>query len=142
MVVDFWMLIFVSKKYLTLIHYCKENNEKQNNEKKNENCKVLEPGNVKVTRDIKGNEAEILLYIINNESFLHDINRAKGNKFLQVISECLTTQIDSLNSIIESKVLKNRGSMCERETTINNEATLGLRKKPIGPVTSLVKVNE
>jgi hypothetical protein len=32
--------------------------------------------------------------------------------------------------------------MCERETRINNETTLGFREKPIGPTASFVEMNK
>lgn len=103
---------------------------------------TLLPSNLKVTGNIKGNKAELLLNIINDKSLLHYINRPKRNQLFEIIGQCFPSQIDSLHSIIQCEVLKHRGGMCEWKPTIHHKAALSSGYKTFRPSTSLIEMNQ
>lgn len=100
------------------------------------------PSNLEVTRNVEGDEAELLFDIVHEEGFVHDIDGAIGDQLLEVIGEGLTTKVNTLGGIVDGEVLEHRGSMCEGESTVDDEAALGLGDDASGPKTGLVEMSQ
>lgn len=99
------------------------------------------PGDGEVAVDVEGDEAELLLNVVDDEGLFHDVDGAEGDEFLEVVGEGLAAQVNPPHGIIEREVVKDGGGVDEGEPCVHDEAALSPGEKPTGPACGLVEVD-
>lgn len=134
----------MTTSYILLFHlyihgsfqlYCfkREENDTRDKIPKCENCTLSQEKaeeellrELQITLNIDGDKAEILLHIVHDQALVHDINGSVRHHFLQVIGQRLPSQVNPLDPVIEGEVLEDRSHVGERESAVDDEATLSL----------------
>lgn len=93
-------------------------------------------------RDVEGNEAELLFYIVHQEGLVHDIYGAVGDELLEVIGKSFASEVDTFDGVVEGEVLEDGGSVGEREAAVNHEAALSRTPRDDVAAAGLVKVGQ
>lgn len=108
---------------------------------KSEQWALWKPGDGEIAIDVEGDEAELLLDVVDDEGLFHDVDGAEGDEFLEVVGEGLAAQVNPPHGIIEWEVVEDGGSVGEGEPCIHDETALGPGEKPTGPAGGLAEVD-
>lgn len=90
--------------------------------------------------DVEGDEAELLLGVVDDEGLVHEVDGAVGDELLQVVGEGLAAEVEAADPVVEGEVLEHGGGVGEGEAAVDDEAALGGAR--VGAPAGLVEVDE